>query len=154
MQPNKSPAVSAHHSVVMPWSVKGVSDEARAIAKMKAGECGQTIGAWLTDVIMQQGAGSVVSSTRPTVGMQPAAHGTQNNTAQQNQAISELTRLLLALAKRVAVLEGDTVEFAASFQDQLSDIRRKVQVIQEGPSYMAASRAPNNPLPMRTIVAP
>ena len=35
----------------MPWSVKGVSDEAREIAKKAAAEHGMTIGDWLSTVI-------------------------------------------------------------------------------------------------------
>ena len=41
----------------MPWSVKGVSDEAREIAKQAAAEHGMTIGDWLSTVIGSDLAG-------------------------------------------------------------------------------------------------
>lgn len=48
-------------STTLPWSVKGVSDHARQVAKEASHKSGMTIGAWLTAVIEahEKGQGAV-----------------------------------------------------------------------------------------------
>lgn len=43
----------------VPWSVKGIEPEAREAAKQAARRAGMTLGAWLNDMIMQQGTDEV-----------------------------------------------------------------------------------------------
>src|SRR5258708_12914600 len=38
-------------STVMPWSIKGISAEARGVAKTAAGAANQSIGPWLSQLI-------------------------------------------------------------------------------------------------------
>jgi hypothetical protein len=114
----------------MPWSVKGVSDEARAMAKARAQEAGVTIGAWLSQVIIESGQENHAPSSRyntpPTVYTEMTLpHGVTP------AMLAELPHIVLAIAKRLATLENDTVEFAASFQDQLSDVRHKITHLQQ-----------------------
>jgi localization factor PodJL len=116
----------------MPWSVKGVTPEAREVAKLEAQKSGMTIGAWLSEVIVEAGKG----------GASRMSHNSNGTTAIYADMaalppgitpamLAELPHIVLAIAKRLANLENDTVEFAASFQDQLSDVRHKITTIQQ-----------------------
>jgi hypothetical protein len=116
-------------NIAMPWSVKGVSDEARARAKALAQASGQTMGVWLSELILSlDGIEDLTVSGQPAV-RQGVAEAVQIH-VQSHAAeakVSELAELMLALARRVATLEKDTTEFAASFQDQLSDLRHRLR---------------------------
>lgn len=137
-------------SITMPWSVKGVSDEARAVAKVMAAQSGKTIGSWLNDVIVsaapeaaaeadEQPVSTALTSSAPAETFpQASAHATPAVAAQElldlqeqlkksQQTSGEVLQLVLRMAQRLAALEKDTVGFAASFQDQLSDVRGRLQ---------------------------
>lgn len=125
-------------NTIMPWSVKGVTDEARAIAKAKAQESGLTIGAWLSELIAAaepETQQNMLAALAQKVEENSHKNGQPQIKQATNAAMAatyqELPYLVLALAKRVAALENDTVEFAASFQDQLSDLRNKVSTMQQ-----------------------
>jgi hypothetical protein len=150
-------------TVVMPWSVKGVSDEARALAKVKAAEAGQNIGAWLNEIILNNTVGSTkeynpvfnglklhdfsgnyvddtVAPESAVVETHKAESDDENpsvletvlaNQAKTKKANEDTLHLVLAMAQRLATLEKDTVGFAASFQDQLSDLRARVQRLEQ-----------------------
>jgi hypothetical protein len=108
-------------NTMMPWSVKGVSDEARARAKSLAQSNGQTMGVWLSELILSlEAEEEAAAHTAPSVTVGPQQPGS-------DAAVAELAELMLALARRVATLEKDTAEFAASFQDQLSDLRYRLR---------------------------
>lgn len=48
----------------MPWSLVGVSDEARQLLRAAAAESGQTIGAWLNDRILEAARGGMAPSAQ------------------------------------------------------------------------------------------
>ena len=113
-------------NIAMPWSVKGVSDEARARANALAQASGQTMGVWLSDMILSMEQ----SEEQATPGHAAAAGKALMNGHHAPAAdarTAELAELMLALARRIATLEKDTTEFAASFQDQLSDLRHRLR---------------------------
>ncbi|MCE2965542.1 MAG: hypothetical protein LW855_07100 [Alphaproteobacteria bacterium] len=136
-------------SITMPWSVKGVSDEARAVAKVMAAQSGKTIGSWLNDVIVSAAPEAAVEADEQQAiapqTPQPLAHTTakvleqtpsaaaqelldlQEQLKKNQQTSGEVLQLVLRMAQRLAALEKDTVGFAASFQDQLSDVRGRLQ---------------------------
>ena len=58
-----------------PWSIKGVSIEARNMAKVSASEHGITIGEWLTSVIHGDAENSIVSPSNITESKQPSTSG-------------------------------------------------------------------------------
>tara|TARA_R110002072_G_scaffold113756_5_gene243424 strand:+ start:707 stop:1240 length:534 start_codon:yes stop_codon:yes gene_type:complete len=49
----------------MPWSLKGISDEAREFAKQSADNSDIPVGAWLTQVIRAAAAGTPVTASTP-----------------------------------------------------------------------------------------
>jgi hypothetical protein len=56
-----------------PWSVKGVDDEARQIARDAAEAAGMPIGAWIDRAILTTTEGAkATGATRPTAPMEPA----------------------------------------------------------------------------------
>jgi hypothetical protein len=119
-------------NIAMPWSVKGVSDEARARAKALAQASGQTMGVWLSDMILSMESGDEHAppshtSSQQNVSGRLSAPVNGHHHAATDPKVSELAELMLALARRVATLEKDTTEFAASFQDQLSDLRYRLR---------------------------
>ena len=117
----------------MPWSVKGVSDEARARAKALAQASGQTMGAWLSEQILAMEPTDEHQSAAEPV--QPPGSGQLHTVA--DSRVAELAELMLALARRIATLEKDTTEFATSFQDQLSDLRHRLRRVEQGQAIPA-----------------
>jgi hypothetical protein len=154
----------------LPWSIKGISEEARSLAKVRAAQTGQTIGSWLNETILAHatnekivsgasegiGEGFSAESTAvlPAGGRLPAATLQKITILEQGhnkirQTNEDLLQLTLKLAQRLAslektaerfeVLEKDTVGFAASFQDQLSDVRTRVQYLEQYAKPQAGS---------------
>lgn len=120
-------------NIAMPWSVKGVSDEARARAKALAQASGQTMGAWLSEQILaMEPTDEHQSAAEPA---QPPVSGQIHTVA--DSKVAELAELMLALARRIATLEKDTTEFATSFQDQLSDLRHRLRRVEQGQAIPA-----------------
>jgi hypothetical protein len=116
----------------MPWSIKGVPESARNVAKEHASAAGMTMGAWLAQLI------NTAEGVTPTVLPKEA---TTPHTVEKNEATipskptedasnTELGQLVLKVAKRLAVLERDTAQFGAAFQDQLSDLRKRVAALE------------------------
>jgi len=120
-------------NIAMPWSVKGVSDEARARAKALAQASGQTMGVCLSDMILS------MEPEEPPLSAQAGAGQTLMNghSHTADPKVAELAELMLALARRVAALEKDATEFAASFQDQLSDLRHRLRRAEQGQAIPA-----------------
>ena len=83
-------------ALTTPWSVKGVSEEAKQAAKRLAHQSNKTMGAWLSDLILNQ----------------PAPESSQ-------KAEKEMANLILALAKRISVLEKTVAEHAQSMESRL-----------------------------------
>ena len=83
-------------ALTTPWSVKGVSEEAKQAAKRLAHQSNKTMGVWLSDLILNQ----------------PAPESSQ-------KAEKEMANLILALAKRISVLEKTVSEHAQSMESRL-----------------------------------
>ncbi len=137
-------------NVQMPWSIKGVSDEARQIAREQAQAAGITMGAWLSDLIVAAAIEDMAANTHLPQQADPATPQksisvTQKSdgraTGEHNMMESELAQLVLTIAKRVATLEKDTASFAASFQDQLSLFRKSLQSLEASRAIPATVRS-------------
>lgn len=59
----------------MPWSLKGISDEARAFAKLSADNADEPVGAWLSQVIRAAAATDAITApmTNPPPAVVPGA---------------------------------------------------------------------------------
>ncbi len=123
----------------MPWSIKGVPESVRTIAKEQAAAAGMTMGAWLAQVISTAGGVASIPAIVTTPPVAQASVSTRaaenNNTAiaakpAEETSNAELGQLVLKVAKRLAVLENDTAQFGSAFQDQLSDLRKRMLVLE------------------------
>ncbi len=130
----------------MPWSIKGVPESVRTIAKEQAAAAGMTMGAWLAQVISTAG-GVTTPAVAPVTQENVAARAAENNNtavapvavkAAEEASNAELGRLVLKVAKRLAVLENDTAQFGSAFQDQLSDLRKRVSVLENDAAIPAS----------------
>ena len=124
----------------MPWSIKGVPESARQIAKEQAAAAGMTMGAWLAQVINTAGGVATPAVAQTSVVGRAAEN---NNTAiaakpADEASNAELGQLVLKVAKRLAVLESDTAQFGGAFQDQLSDLRKRVAVLENDAALPAS----------------
>ncbi len=90
---------------VMPWSVKGVSKEARNLAKAKAQAEGITIGDWLTKLILENDNGTTLSD--------------------KNAVHPDLPKLILAVASRVSALEKQNA-YIAQIDQRLLAVEEKL----------------------------
>jgi hypothetical protein len=91
--------------IIMPWSVKGVSKEARNLAKAKAQAEGMTIGDWLTKLILDNDNSTTASD-------KSAMH-------------PDLPKLILAVASRVSALEKQNA-YIAQIDQRLLTIEEKL----------------------------
>jgi hypothetical protein len=96
----------------MPWSIKGVSAEARGLAKSEAERSGQSIGPWLNQLIRAASeaeravpAGSMLASTDPAALPGPGTPASQPG-IDWRQEIERLTQRIGTLEARAAALVG------------------------------------------------
>lgn len=121
----------------MPWSVKGVSAEARELAKTATTREGDTMGEWLSDVIRRVGAaqaagrpvgaahhrrGVPVPGARPGMGGVPARTGTVPAAGAPPQAVQpaesvDEEALAILIAERVERSETRLVGLMQSLED-------------------------------------
>jgi hypothetical protein len=86
-------------ALTTPWSVKGVSEEAKQAAKRLAHQSHKTMGVWLSDLILNQ----------------PVPESSQ-------KAEKEMASLILALAKRISVLEKTVADHVQSVESRLQTV--------------------------------
>ena len=121
----------------MPWSVKGVSAEARELAKTATTREGDTMGEWLSDVIRRVGAaqaagrpvgaahhrrGVAVTGARVGMGGVPARSGTVPAASAPSQAVQpaesvDEEALATLIAERVERSEIRLVGLLQSLED-------------------------------------
>jgi hypothetical protein len=63
---------------LLPWSLKGVSLEARSRAKTAAGEAGEPLGKWLSDTIRRMAEADVAKTASPAAAPPPAPAGARS----------------------------------------------------------------------------
>ncbi len=127
----------------MPWSIKGVPESVRTIAKEQAAAAGMTMGAWLAQVISTAG-GVATPAVVPVAQTSVVGRAAENNNTAvaakpaEEASNAELGQLVLKVAKRLAVLENDTAQFGSAFQDQLSDLRKRIAVLENDAAIPAS----------------
>jgi hypothetical protein len=89
-------------ALTTPWSVKGVSEDAKLAAKRLAHQSNKTMGAWLSDLILNQ----------------PAPESSQKTE-------KEMASLILALAKRISVLEKTVADHVQSVESRLQRVENE-----------------------------
>ncbi len=102
-----------------PWSVKGISDEVRSIAKKQARKSNCTMGEWLTKAILLAAG-------------QPEQLANISETPQEKASEKpivkdeHLAKVVLQLAERLSSLEKDHVESQAVINSKIETLRRYV----------------------------
>ena len=81
----------------IPWSVKGIGDDAREAAKQAARRSGMTLGEWLNSVILGQAEGAPVPEEppqyRPAPARRPAAYPRDDFNSKLDDIAAQLARL-------------------------------------------------------------
>ncbi len=103
----------------MPWSIKGVSYEARDAAKEAAAAAGLTIGAWLDQTIL----GASVGQLADTESDRQAAAARATEDLPEEPVIDALQRL----AARVAATEQHTADIAAPLRKLVEQLTTRVE---------------------------
>jgi hypothetical protein len=125
-----------------PWSVKGISAEARKVAKTEAGRSGKAIGEWLTQVIRRTndvenaertGGGIVANDTALT----PVDHGSGGASAALDGGHS--AEQVERLARRVAQSEQRVVELIGPLVDAVDRIALRLEKLEARPELARSS---------------
>ncbi|MBM3571123.1 MAG: hypothetical protein FJX52_01995 [Alphaproteobacteria bacterium] len=126
----------------LPWSIKGISSEARQIAKERATEAGQPMGSWLSDVIRTISQLERAEAENPG---QPAPVQPKSPTAQTERPMElESERPydtagyktsgkdddIAILAQRVAKAERWTAKSVGPLRQAIDAINRRLDVLE------------------------
>lgn len=103
----------------MPWSIKGISAEARKIAKTAAMASGEPMGVWLSRLIDAASAQRLGQATQVTVRPEPPV-----------PAPAELRVDIEALTQRLAAAERKMLEAIQPLDQALSHIGRRLEVLE------------------------
>jgi localization factor PodJL len=119
----------------IPWSVKGVGEEAREAAKSAARLSGMTLGEWLNSIILDHSDPGSSDRQGPRSGTSPP---------ESSSTFIENGSSLAALGARLAASE-DTLAHLATFNDRVDTLERQLAQLSEsegaadnGPSSLAA----------------
>ena len=129
----------------MPWSLKGISDEAREFAKLSADNSDVPVGAWLSQVIRAASGTATIEPSEETVIDSPPpqwvsdfadwvdAHletgDTDEGPARDADLIEDpviLQAELLALERRLENAESNTQDSLAPLVDEIDRIRARL----------------------------
>lgn len=97
-----------------PWTLKGVSEEARAAARKAAEEAGRSVGEWLSDVIR---AVEAVESRIDTGEAQRADAGPDSPTVVDQEILAAIDRL----ERRIDEVERNARSAIDEILDRLSE---------------------------------
>ena len=118
----------------MPWSIKGVSLEARAAAKEAAAAGNMTIGAWLDQTIL----GAAIGQLADTEGDRLAATARATESLFEDPVIDAIQRL----AAKVAATEQRTADMAAPLRKLVEQLTNRVETMEQQvqPATLRAKR--------------
>ena len=138
--------ISSNSKSHIPWSVKGVSKEARAAAKKAAANQGITMGEWLTQAIRSGGDDVPNSGVAVTHDELTSGSVSWNNERNGNDDGAGLLRQ--GLFERIVQSEKRILRVVESLQEIIQQMALKIEVL-EGPQVAAPpqSRAPVEPKP-------
>ncbi|MHA1566251.1 MAG: hypothetical protein ACTSX7_13145 [Alphaproteobacteria bacterium] len=118
----------------MPWSIKGVSLEARAAAKEAAAAGKMTIGAWLDQTIL----GAAIGQLADTEDDRLAATARATESLSEDPVIDAIQRL----AAKVAATEQRTADMAAPLRKLVEQLTNRVETMEQQvpPATLRAKR--------------
>ena len=118
----------------MPWSIKGVSAEARKIAKSAAMSAGEPMGVWLSRLIDAASAQRLGQANQVVIRPEPPV-----------PAPAELRVDIEALAQRLTLVERRMIEALQPLDQALSQIGRRLEVLEAPPLPAPEPRRPGSP---------
>jgi localization factor PodJL len=122
----------------MPWSVKGVTHEAREVAKDQSTSEGGTMGAWLTGVVRRVGAAeasgkSLVAKNAPPETSSDLATTQTDTTPDQSEVVDEaelidmVSERIQATEERLTHLLGNIEHIVLRLSDRLERLEDRVE---------------------------
>lgn len=127
-------AADAMDNANLPWSIKGISPEARSAAKEHAAESGQPMGAWLSQIIhsvSQQerdeamgGPPAMASAILPPI-------SAEKSKPYDDAGFDEAHGDLAALAKRIAKAERWTARSVGPLRQAIDEIARRLDALEQ-----------------------
>lgn len=100
----------------MPWSLIGISDEARKIVRVAAAESNQTIGQWLNERILRVASAGA-----------PGAHQQNHGAMTEDGAVLEV---LQRMQQILADAEAYSTEEIQSYQIALGELSRRLEMLE------------------------
>lgn len=107
-----------------PWSVKGISDEVRSIAKAEARKADCTMGEWLSRAILSAASLPAAGQSGQSGQLTKAPDKIAPLTGQPSAKEEHLAKVVLQLAERLSSLEKDHVEGQAVTNSKIETLRR------------------------------
>ena len=118
----------------LPWSIKGISPEARSAAKEHATESGQPMGAWLSQVIhsvsqqereeAEGGPAIMPQSVIPPI-------SSEKSKPYDDAGFDEAHADLAVLAKRIAKAERWTARSVGPLRQAIDEIARRLDALEQ-----------------------
>lgn len=108
---------------VMPWSLKGVSPEAREIAKKAAAQQGMTIGEWVSRAIRDVGPEAGLPATAPLAEPAPTAPSPVDP--------GDEAALRDAIRERIYASEEQIAHIVGPLQDIIEEMSRRLVRLEE-----------------------
>lgn len=132
-------------NINLPWSIKGISPEARSAAKENAAESGQPMGAWLSQVIhtisqqeREDAAGG--PALMPQAALPPIS--SEQSKPYDDAGFASAHADLAALAKRIAKAERWTARSVGPLRQAIDEIARRLEALEDA-VHRSAQRPAN-----------
>lgn len=129
----KSPSQGTTSKGTMPWSIKGVSPEARSAAKAAAADSDLTIGQWLDQIII----GSAIGQLSDTKADLAATQARAIDEIMSDPVIAAIDRL----SARVEATEQQAADAVAPLTEAIQTLLARVERL-EGGDEVTAEPAP------------
>lgn len=135
----------------LPWSIKGISPEARSAAKEHAAESGQPMGAWLSQVIhsvsqQEREEAEGGPAVMPQAALAPIS--AEKSRPYDTAGLDGVPEDLAVLAKRIAKAERWTARSVGPLRQAIDEITRRLDALEQAVRHPAIGSAagPGGPL--------
>lgn len=125
----------------IPWSIKGISAEAREAAREAAQGAGLTMGAWLAEAIHAVAEAEAREGAAPEVAVgEPALAAQMPPAPQQAAEVAE------AAVARVFAIEQRVVGLVSPLSSAIEQIRRRLEALEDRLDAALPPETPQEPL--------
>lgn len=124
----------------IPWSVKGVSKEARDAAKKAAAEQGVTMGEWLTQAIRSGGPGAPESSGGASPNLPSPTTGIAPGEPISVESTDSSARLRQGIAETIGQSESRILGVVAPLQEIIQQMALRIELLEQRPDPTQVER--------------